>query len=195
MKIIAGLGNPGLRYSATRHNCGFLTIDALGQILSVEASQKKHDSLIAQAMYKGEKLFLVKPQSFMNLSGYPLMQTVNFFKVNIEDILVIFDDMALEPGVIRFRRGGTSGGHNGIASVIEQTGTTQINRLKIGIGPNVFANSADYVTAPFTLEEMPLMAESFKKAAVAALEWAENGISAAMNKYNVKAEAQEEAGN
>ncbi len=186
MKIIAGLGNPGPRYSLTRHNCGFLTLDILAGLLEVKIEKKEQDSLTAQANYKGQKLFLLKPQSFMNLSGFPLIRAANYYKIPLENILIIFDDMSLPCGSLRLRADGGSGGHNGINSIIEQAGTNKINRLKIGIGPSVYPDSADYVLAPFTEEEMPLMAEAFKKAAEAALFWAEKGIEEAMNKYNTK---------
>lgn len=188
MKIIAGLGNPGFKYANTRHNCGFLTLDVLEAVLNTNINKKEHDALTGQSIYKGQKLLLVKPQSFMNLSGYPLIRLANYYKVELQDILVIYDDMDTAPGSLRLRRNGSSGGHNGMGSIIEQSGSTQINRLKIGIGRSLFPNSADYVLSPFPPEQLPLMAEIFAKAAEAALCWAAEGIGPAMNQYNTKKE-------
>ena len=186
MKIICGLGNPGISYSVTRHNCGFLTLDAIAKELNNEISRKEQNALTAIIHNSGEKILLVKPQSYMNLSGFPLSALVNYYKVEIEDVLVIFDDMSLPVGTIRFRRGGTSGGHNGMQSIIEQLGTVNINRLKIGIGTPVYPDAKDYVLGRFSEEEIPVMAKVFATAKDAALFWVRNGINNAMNEYNKK---------
>jgi len=183
MKIIFGLGNPGLKYEVTRHNCGFLTLDKIADIIGADFDKKAEDNLVAAAVYRGEKLMLAKPQMFMNLSGFPLSRLCSYYKVEYEDILVIHDDLDLAPCTLRFRRGGSDGGHNGIKSIIAQTGTKNINRLKIGIGHGLY-DTADYVTGIFSSEEMPLFAKTFAAGAEAALMWAFDGISAAMNKYN-----------
>ena len=183
MKIIFGLGNPGLRYAATRHNCGFLTIDKLAADLGVACDKRVEDNMIATANYRGERLLLAKPQLYMNLSGFPLVRLCNYYKVDYSDILVIHDDMDLAPGSIRFRRGGSDGGHNGIKSIIEQTGTTAFNRLKIGLGAALF-DAADYVTSCFTEDEALFFAPIFSIAAKAALLWYEQGIGSAMNQFN-----------
>ncbi|MBQ1501955.1 MAG: aminoacyl-tRNA hydrolase [Firmicutes bacterium] len=183
MKIIFGLGNPGPQYEATRHNCGFITLDHIADDLGVSFSRRAEDNLLAEAFYKGEKLLLAKPQSFMNLSGFPLSRLVNYYKLPFEDILVIHDDMDLPCAHLRFKRGGSDGGHNGIKSIIEQTGTCGINRLKIGIGAAEH-DAVDHVIGRFYPEEESLFAEAFPKAAEAALCWMTDGISFAMNKYN-----------
>ena len=184
MKIIFGLGNPGLKYSATRHNCGFLTVEKLADDLGAKFKRRKvEDNLIAEVVYQGDKLVLAKPQSFMNLSGFPLVRLCNYYKVDYCDILVIHDDLALPPGHLRFRRTGSDGGHNGMKSIIEQSGTKDINRLKIGIGAAAFATKS-YVTGSFSAEEAPLFAQFFTLAAEASLCWLDEGISVAMNKYN-----------
>ncbi|MEG1501475.1 MAG: aminoacyl-tRNA hydrolase [Clostridiales bacterium] len=188
MKIIAGLGNPGLEYAMTRHNCGFLTLDILEQRLDIACNRHDNDALIGMGFYQSEKLLLLKPQSYMNLSGFPLIRLANYYKVDLEDILVIYDDMDLLPGTLRLKRGGSAGGHNGMASIIEQAGSDKINRLKIGIGHSPFHKGADHVLGRFSGEEIPLMADVFAKAADAALLWTKEGIAAAMSSYNIKEE-------
>lgn len=192
MKIIAGLGNPGLRYANTRHNCGFLVLDALSDMLGIDINRQEHGALTGQARHKGEKLLLLKPQSYMNLSGFPLMRAANYYQVEPADMLIIFDDLSLACGRLRFRRGGSAGGQKGMQSIIEQAGTDKIARLKLGIGAPRFSDAASYVLSPFNREEAPAMAEVFKKAAEAALFWAEEGITAAMNQYNKKEQQEKE---
>ena len=186
MKLIAGLGNPGLKYEATRHNAGFMTLDALALKLNVSFEQKKFQASFTQCFYKGEKLLLLKPETFMNLSGFALREAVNFYKLEAEDILVIYDDMDLLPGEIRVRRSGSAGGHNGMKSCIEQLGTDKINRIKIGIGHPLASTVVDYVLERFSREELLNMQKISADAADAALCWAEFGIQEAMNRYNIK---------
>ena len=183
MKIIFGLGNPGPRYEATRHNCGFIVLDHIADTLGCSFGKKEQDNEIASGFYKGEKLLLAKPQSFMNLSGYPLARLCSYYKVDYEDILVVHDDLDLPPGALRLRRGGSAGGHNGLKSIIEQTGITAINRLKIGIG-SPRGSVIDYVISPFYEDELPILGPAFIQGAEAALCWASQGITAAMNLYN-----------
>ncbi len=183
MKIIAGLGNPGLQYAATRHNCGFMTIDQIADQLSVAVSKKESDCLTGVGIYRGEKLLLAKPQAFMNLSGFPLSRLAGYYKVDLADILIVSDDLDLPCGTLRLKRSGRDGGHNGWKSIIEQFGSMQINRIKIGIGSAPY-DTADYVLGRFSSEEMPVMAKTLRVAAEAALFWAKNGIGEAMNKYN-----------
>lgn len=183
MKIIFGLGNPGLRYAVTRHNCGFLTLDQIAAELNTEFGKKEHDNFVAVGHHAGEKIMLAKPQSYMNLSGFPLTRLCAYYKVDYADMLVIYDDMSLPPGSLRFRRAGSDGGHNGIKSIIAQTGTSSFSRLKIGIGAAPY-DAALYVTTPFEKAEMPLFAETFRSAAKAALFWVKNGVDAAMNEFN-----------
>ena len=183
MKIIFGLGNPGMRYATTRHNCGFLTLDSLAAQLNLSFDKKIEDNLVTIAAVAGEKVLLAKPQLYMNLSGFPVARLCHYYKVDYTDILVILDDLSLPPTSLRFRRGGSDGGHNGMKSIIEQTGTKNINRLKIGIGEAAF-NTVDHVIGPFTGEEIPAFAKTFNVAAEGALCWVKEGIDAAMNKYN-----------
>ena len=183
MKIIFGLGNPGSRYELSRHNCGFMTLDRIAAVMGCSFGKKEQDNLTAAGTYRGQKLLLAKPQSYMNLSGFPLTRLCSYYKVDYGDILVIHDDMDLPAGQLRLRRGGQSGGHNGIKSIIEQTGTTAFNRLKIGIGRPVF-DTIDHVLQPIAGEDIQLFASAFGRAAEAALCWADQGIAKAMNEYN-----------
>lgn len=192
MKIIFGLGNPGLRYAVTRHNCGFLTLDKLADMLGCGFDKKEQQgNLLAGAVYHGEKLILAKPQSYMNLSGFPLTRLCAYYKVAYTDILVVCDDLNLPPGQLRLRPRGSDGGHNGLKSIIAQTGGGDFCRLRIGIGAAPY-DTAAYVTTPFAAEEMPLMAEAFARAAEAALIWAAEGIEAAMNRFNQRCAGQDE---
>jgi len=184
MKMIVGLGNPGLEYMVSRHNCGFLTIDQLAHDCGARKEKKEKNSLTRQAMLSALKLLLVKPQTYMNNSGFAVAALRNYYKLDLSDILVIYDDMDLSPGALRLRREGRAGGHNGMQSIIEQCGSEQIARLKIGIGHGFAPSGASHVLSRFTVEEMPQMAAVFACAAKAALCWAEHGMTKAMNEYN-----------
>ena len=190
MKMIVGLGNPGLQYAATRHNCGFLTIDKLAHDLQASKPKKEQSALTQQAFYAGQKLLLVKPQSYMNLSGFPVAALLHYYKIEVEDMLVIFDDMDLPAATVRLRQRGSAGGHNGIKSMIKQLGRQDFARIKIGIDHG-FA-SRNHVLGRFTAEEMPQMAAAFATAAEAALYWTKHGIIAAMNIYNRKQEEEKQ---
>lgn len=183
MHMIAGLGNPGLEYAASRHNCGFLVIDQLAQQLGTEREKKEHNSLTRAARHCGSKLLLVKPQTYMNNSGFAISALVRYYKLDLDKLLIIYDDMDLPPAALRLRRNGSSGGHNGMQSIIEQTGSSDIARLKIGIGHG-WGNNVSHVLGRFNAEDIPLFAEAFHCAAEAALCWVEHGMAEAMNKYN-----------
>ncbi|MCL2678462.1 MAG: aminoacyl-tRNA hydrolase [Clostridiales bacterium] len=183
MKIIAGLGNPGIRYATTRHNAGFMTVNMIAGRLGLSPGGSKHRSLSAKGQYEGEQLLLLQPQTYMNESGLAVAEALRFYKLTEEDLLVVYDDMDLPPACLRLRRDGSSGGHKGMESIIRHLGTANISRLKIGIGHAVF-DAADFVLQPFGKEEWPQMAAALKLAAEAALFWSLNGIGAAMNKYN-----------
>lgn len=183
MKIIAGLGNPGLRYAATRHNAGFMALEMIAGRLGLAFGGSKHRSLSAKGQYEGEQLLLLKPQTYMNESGLAVAEAMKFYKLAEEDLLVVYDDMDLPPACLRLRRDGSSGGHKGMDSIVRHVGTVNIARLKIGIGHAVF-DSVDHVLQPFGKEEWPQMAEALKLASEAALFWSLHGIGEAMNKYN-----------
>lgn len=145
MKIIVGLGNPGKKYEATRHNAGFLVIDQVASRLGVTIDTKKFKSLISETFVSGEKIVLVKPQTFMNLSGEALREVINYYRVDVSDILIISDDKDLEVGKLRIRTKGSSGGQNGIKNIIHHLGTDEFLRCKVGIGSNPLIPTVDYV--------------------------------------------------
>lgn len=191
MKLIAGLGNPGIKYEATRHNAGFMALNALADGLGISFDQHKFQGSFTQTVYHGEKLLLLKPETYMNLSGFSLREAVNFYKIDTEDILIIYDDMDLTPFELRVRRSGSSGGHNGMSSCIEQLGTNKLNRIKLGIGHPLLGQVVDYVLERPSREELEQMLVAAKEAAAAALCWAEFGIQETMNRYNIKAKQTE----
>jgi len=184
MKIIAGLGNPGLQYSNTRHNVGFMVADLLAQRMTVSFSRQVFQSKIAEGRLGTEKILLLKPQTFMNLSGQALVEAVGFYKLDWEDVLIIHDDLDLLPGQVRVRAKGSAGGHRGMDSVITLSGTNNIPRIKIGIGHPLLGQVVDFVLQPFPAEEMPVVAKAVERAADAAMDWLERGIKETMNLYN-----------
>jgi PTH1 family peptidyl-tRNA hydrolase len=182
--MIAGLGNPGMEYMVSRHNCGFMTIDQLAHEVGATKEKKEKNSLTRQAMLGAHKLLLVKPQTYMNNSGFAVTALKNYYRIDLSDILVIYDDMDLPPGALRLRREGRAGGHNGMHSIIEQCGSEKIARLKIGIGHGFAISGASHVLSRFAEEDMPMMAAAFTRAAQAAICWALHGMGKAMNEYN-----------
>jgi peptidyl-tRNA hydrolase, PTH1 family len=181
IRLIAGLGNPGSEYAATRHNIGFMVVDQLAaQFGSTWEKSTKWDALST----KGGAVLLVKPLSFMNRSGYPLLAVSQFYKVEPREILVVLDDLALPLGRLRLRARGGPGGHNGLESVIVQFGTEEIPRLRIGIGAAPPEGSADYVLSRFFDEEKPIVRSTIDRA-VEALKCAiDNGLVSVMNTFN-----------
>jgi PTH1 family peptidyl-tRNA hydrolase len=189
-KIVAGLGNPGAEYADTRHNVGFCVIDSLAQVLRIDVRKKKFGAVFGQGEYAGKKLILLKPWRFMNRSGEAVARAVGFYKLDVSDLLVVADDMALEPGRIRIRAKGSSGGHNGLVDVIERLGTESVGRLRIGIGPSDAEDAVDYVLDKPTTAEQPVLDGAIVTAREAVLWWVEHGIEAAMNRFNRASETQ-----
>ena len=187
MYIIAGLGNPSKEYEKTRHNAGFDTIDLLAEKLGIDLTEKKHRAYCGKGMIGTEKVLLLKPQTFMNNSGESLRDAADFYKVEPEQILVIYDDISLKPGSIRIRQKGSAGGHNGIKSILAHIGTQEFARIKIGVGAKPEGwDLADYVLGHFSKEER-VEAEAAMKAAVDAAALIVSGDAAqAMNLYNKK---------
>lgn len=184
MKLIAGLGNPGGQYAETRHNAGFLLLDCLAEELKLDF-RPKFQGLVAETMMGGEKVYLLKPQTFMNLSGRSIRELAQFYKIAPEDIMVVYDDMDLPIGRLRLRSSGSPGGHNGIKSTIAELGTENFWRLKVGIGrPPAGWDSARYVLASFAKEELPVLEEILDKGMKAVTLWAKEGGDKAMNLYN-----------
>ncbi len=145
MKVIIGLGNPGKRYEKTRHNAGFMVVDHLAQRLNVQLTTRKFKALLAETFVKGEKVILVKPQTYMNLSGESVLEILNYYNLSSDDILVISDDLDMEVGKIRLREKGSSGGQKGIQNIIDRLSTQNFLRLKLGIGNNKIMETVDYV--------------------------------------------------
>ena len=197
MKLIVGLGNPGAQYAKTRHNIGFRVIDLLASKLSVQVDRNKFKGEYATAEQTGRlkdgddgKLLLVKPQTFMNLSGETVVGFTGYYKVAVQDVLVIVDDVALPVGAIRMRRGGSDGGHNGLKDITRVLGTQDYARLRLGVGGRDAnterqpENLAGHVLGRFSQDEETVLAKSIDVACAASLHWAALGIEAAMNTFN-----------
>ena len=184
--LIVGLGNPGKEYERSRHNAGFRAIDILSENLGVKIDKLKFQGLYTQVNYKGGKLFLLKPQTYMNLSGRSVLQLSAFFKIPPQRIIVMFDDISLEPGRLRIRANGSAGGHNGIKSIIQELGSQEFPRVKIGVGakPNPEYDLADWVLSSFSALEEKALGVSLKNAADAALAIIDQGVPEAANRFN-----------
>ena len=181
IRLVAGLGNPGAEYAATRHNIGFMVADQLAaQFGSTWEKSTKWDAL----MTKCSDVFLAKPMSYMNRSGYPLLKIAQFYKIQPAEILVVLDDMALPLGHLRLRAMGGSGGHNGLESIIMQFSTEEIPRLRIGIGEAPPAESVDYVLGRFFEEEKPIVRSTIDRAVEAVKCAIDNDLISAMNIFN-----------
>jgi PTH1 family peptidyl-tRNA hydrolase len=184
IKIIVGLGNPGKEYADTRHNIGFRVIDSLAARLKVAVNRTRFKARCGWGRATGSRLVLLKPWQFMNKSGQAVAKAMAFYKLSLGNLLVVCDDMALSLGVIRLRKKGSAGGHNGLADVIEKLGTENFNRLRVGIGSDESVDSVDYVLDRPADAERPLLREVIEKAAEAVLCWVEHGIEVASNRYN-----------
>lgn len=183
MKLIVGLGNPGKKYEHTRHNMGFDVIDLFSELAQIDIDKDAFKGLVGRGKVFDEDVYLLKPQTFMNLSGESVREIVSYFKIPKEDIVVIYDDLDLDPGKIRLRLSGSSGGHRGIQNIIEQLGTENIKRIRIGIGKPTY-DTIDYVLGKPLKEEQVLIDEAIKKAVDALKEILKNNFDSAMNKYN-----------
>jgi PTH1 family peptidyl-tRNA hydrolase len=185
LKIIVGLGNPGARYALTRHNLGFIVVDALGDELGVKVSRRSCQALTATATLGGERLLLVKPQTFMNRSGESVAELLDYMKADPSDLIVAHDDLDLSFGSIRIRKSGGDGGHNGVASIVASLGTGSFVRVKMGIGrPQGFQPPADYVLSGFEPEEEDAAMEMAAQAVKAVLFIVREGAEKAMNLFN-----------
>lgn len=185
MYIIAGLGNPGKEYAGSRHNVGFMTLDVLADRYNIDVSVKAHKALIGKGMIEGNKVILVKPQTYMNLSGESIRSVMDYYKTEPSEFIVIYDDISLEPGQIRIRKKGSAGGHNGIKNIIAHLGTQEFPRIRIGVGEKpARMDLADYVLGHFSKDEKEPMEQAFKDGAAAAVSMMNDGIDTAMNRYN-----------
>jgi len=185
MKLVVGLGNPGKRYDGTRHNVGFVIVDQLAKVPGVGSFQDRFDADLAEWHEDGEKVLLMKPQTFMNLSGRSVRQAVDFYQLEHEDLLVICDDMALPLGKLRFRARGTHGGHNGLRDIQSHLGTTDYARLRLGVDvPDEQRDAVDHVLGKFKPSEKPVIEDAVSLAVQAVAMWAKQGIQKCMNQYN-----------
>lgn len=184
--LIVGLGNPGTKYTNTRHNCGWLTLERLSEKYNLKLTRVKFKSLCSEAVISGHKCLVMKPTTFMNASGEAVVEAMNFYKIPIENVLVISDDVSLDVGKTRVKRKGTDGGQKGLRSIIQLTGSDNFPRVKVGVGakPHPDYDMADWVLSSFTKQEQPKMVEAFDNA-VSAIELIVDGkTDVAMNRYN-----------
>lgn len=184
--MIVGLGNPGKKYEFTKHNAGFLCLDLFAQENNVKIDRLKFKALIGEIRLNGKRCLLVKPQTFMNLSGESIREAASFYKIPPEKIIVIFDDISLEPGKLRIRRKGSDGGHNGIKSIIYQLSSDGFPRIKVGVGakPHPDYDLADWVMTPFTNDNLKLLRQAADNACKAIELIIDGKIDEAMSKFN-----------
>lgn len=191
MFVIVGLGNPTAQYEGTRHNAGFDVIDVLAEKYNISVDARKCRAFCGKGVIAGQKVLLVKPQTYMNLSGESVGGIVNYYKIDPEsDLLVIYDDISLDVGQLRIRKKGSAGGHNGIKSIIAHLGTTVFPRIKVGVGekPKNY-DLADYVLGHFSKQERELMEEGYEHASDAVEQIVQGEIEAVMNVFNKKVKA------
>lgn len=184
MKLIVGLGNPGAEYVRTRHNVGFRVVDALAARWEIDLGSRKFHARFGKGAIRGEPAALLEPQTYMNRSGLSVLEARQFYQLGLADLLVISDDLALDVGRLRIRKGGSAGGHNGLADIIGRLGSEDYARLRIGIG-RVAGSQTPHVLGAFAAEEEPLIDEAVKRAADAVECWVAEGPDAAMNKFNL----------
>ena len=184
--LIVGLGNPGKEYERTRHNCGFRAVELLAEKLGCRIDKSKFQGLYGQVTYQGKKLLLLKPMTYMNLSGRSVLQLSAYFQVPPQRIIVMFDDISLEPGRLRIRADGSAGGHNGMKSIIQELGSQSFPRVKIGVGakPHPDYDLADWVLSTFSAQEEKALATALENAAAGALAIIDHGVPEAANRFN-----------
>ena len=186
MYVICGLGNPGKKYANTRHNMGFITIDQLAEKHDIKVDRVKFKALVGEGRIAGQRVLLVKPQTYMNLSGESVQEVMHFYKLDPEELIVIYDDLDLEVGALRLRKFGSAGTHNGMRSVVQHLNSDRFPRIRLGIGANGRRDIIDHVIGGFTKEEAPVLREAVTKA-VSCIECMRGeGIDRAMSQYNTK---------
>ncbi len=186
MYLIAGLGNPEKKYEATRHNIGFETIDLFVHKTGIKLNKIKHKAVFGDGIVAGEKVIVAKPQTYMNLSGESIRDIVNFYKIPVENVIIVCDDINIELGRIRIRPKGSDGGHNGLKSIIYQLGNDNFVRIRMGVGApkGEHYNLADYVLGRFSKEEVEILTPTANRVVDAIETIIKNGVSDAMNKFN-----------
>ena len=187
MYLIAGLGNPSKNYEGTRHNIGFTMIDAIGEKFGIDVTTKKHKALGGRGIIDGMRVILAKPQTYMNLSGESIREIADFYKIEPENIIIIYDDISLDVGRLRIRKKGSAGGHNGIKNIIAHLGTQEFPRIKVGIGNKPEGwDLADYVLSKYSKAEQEALKEASDDVIGAVRLMIMDDIDAAMNRYNAK---------
>lgn len=185
MKIIVGLGNPRMQYIATRHNIGFEVIERLAHENGIRLDKKKHKAIYGQGMIGGEKVILMMPQTYMNLSGESVRAMMDFYSLTPEDVVVVYDEISIDLGQLRIREKGSAGGHNGMKNIIAHLGTQEFVRFRVGVGPQTPGmDSATFVLRRFSKEEMKVAVDMALKASEAIEAYLKNGIGYAMNNFN-----------
>ena len=184
MKLIVGLGNPGKKYEGTRHNMGFMAIDLLSDQAEIDVDKEVFHGLMGRGKIYNEDVILFKPTTFMNLSGTAVQEVVHYFKIALEDIVVIYDDLAIPIGSIRLRKEGSSGGHKGMQNIIDCLSSDQIKRIRVGIGEPGEWDTIDYVLSKPLKDDMPLIEEAIANAVRGVKEYLKSDFDRAMNKYN-----------
>lgn len=186
MYVIAGLGNPGKKYENTRHNMGFIAVDLIAEEYGIKVDKIKFKALVGEGRIAGQKVLLVKPQTFMNLSGQSVMELMNFYKEDIEKLIVIYDDIDIPTGSIRLRKKGSAGTHNGMRNIVYLLQDDGFPRIRVGIGTDKKVDLINYVTGGVSKSEKELLEDALTRAAKAAACIVEKGIDKAMNEYNIK---------
>ena len=184
MKLIVGLGNPGKKYEGTRHNMGFMAVDLLADQAQIDVDKEVFHGLMGRGMIFNQDVILFKPTTFMNLSGTAVQEVVHYFKIELDDIIVVYDDMAIAIGSIRLRKEGSSGGHKGMQNIIDCLSSEEIKRIRIGIGEPGEWDTIDYVLSKPLKDDMPLIEEAIANAVRALKEALKSDFDRAMNKYN-----------
>jgi len=184
MKMIVGLGNPGKDYKDTRHNIGFMVLEELASRYQVEKQESRFDAIIGHIRINSEKILLVKPLTYMNLSGRAVQPLLHWYKLSLEELIVVFDDMDLPAGSLRIRANGGSGGHKGMASISERLASKEFARIRVGIGRPEKGEAVNWVLGRFNRDEKEIFQNTVRSAADALEIWVKQGIAAAMNAYN-----------
>ena len=183
MKLIVGLGNPGKKYEGSRHNMGFMAVDLFSDVSKIDVDREAFQGILGRGKIFDQDVMLFKPTTFMNLSGHAVQQVVSYFKIDVDDIVVIYDDMALAPGTIRLRLSGSSGGQKGMQNIIDQLGTDKIKRIRVGIGEPQ-DDAVDYVLSKPMKDEVPLIEDALNRVKDALVTYLKRDFAVAMNNYN-----------
>ena len=184
MKLIVGLGNPGIEYEKTRHNTGFLLIDRFCEKLGIDLDKNKCKANYGIYRHNGEKVIVAKPQTYMNLSGMAVSSLMKFYDIPVEDLIVVHDDLDLPTGKLRLRRKGSSGGQKGMGNIISQLGTQEINRIRVGISNDKNRDTKDYVLSSFSKDELPVLNEALDKGSDALIYSLDHDFDEVMSKFN-----------